>query len=112
MSASRRKLKRQIRRSSESRLRMQVTLCIVFLVSVCIFTLYMDKADVRASCDWDEPAEVLVIPGDTLWSIAKAIPGSENVDLRKVIYEIKQLNGITTSGITPGQVLTVPSEVY
>ncbi len=112
MSPARRKLQRRDRRSNESRRRIQITLCVVFLLSVFVFSCYADKADVRASCNWTEPTEFLVIPGDTLWSIAETIPGSENVDLRKVIYEIKKLNGITSSKLIPGQILMVPAEVY
>jgi nucleoid-associated protein YgaU len=110
MSNSRRKLHRQVRRSTENRRRIQATLCIAFLISVCIFTFYLDKADVRASSNWTEPVEVLIIQGDSLWSIAKSIPGAENVDIRKVIYEIKKLNGLSSSYLIPGQTLVIPRE--
>jgi hypothetical protein len=112
MSPTRRKLHRRMNRTAERRRRVQLTLCIAFLISVCIFTMYTNKADVRASCNWAEPTEMIVIPGDTLWSIAATIPGSEHADLRQVIYEIKKLNNISTSKLIPGQVLLVPAELY
>jgi len=46
------------------------------------------------------------MPGDTLWSIAKAVnPG---VDNRDVVQEIEKLNGMESSRIVAGQVLLVP----
>ena len=111
MSPSRKKLRRQVRRSSESRRRVQITLGIIFLISVFIFSLYMGRSNVQALCHWDEPQEVMVIQGDSLWSIAQSIPGSEHVDLRKVVHEIKKLNGLKTSSLSPGQVLIIPGEL-
>lgn len=50
---------------------------------------------------------VQVLPGDTLWSIASGItaPGQ---DVRDVIADVVQLNGLDTSAIYVGQQLTVP----
>ncbi|NLW25683.1 MAG: LysM peptidoglycan-binding domain-containing protein [Clostridia bacterium] len=50
--------------------------------------------------------EVKVKPGDTLWAIADRYDNNQ-VDLRKLIYEIKKLNNIN-SIIYPGQVVKVP----
>jgi hypothetical protein len=47
-----------------------------------------------------------VFPGDTLWSIAAAT--NPNVDPRDIVDEIIHTNGLTTSVISPGQLLTVP----
>lgn len=50
--------------------------------------------------------QVVVQPGDTLWSIAKsADPGS---DTRTVVQEMLDLNRLTGPGIAPGQRLWVP----
>lgn len=50
---------------------------------------------------------VTVLPGDTLWSIAQqgAAPGE---DVRDVIAEIVELNGLESSAVYAGQQLTVP----
>lgn len=50
---------------------------------------------------------VTVQPGDTLWGIASAIdPGA---DPRGLIAEIREVNGLTQSGLVPGQQLQVPT---
>jgi LysM repeat protein len=49
---------------------------------------------------------VTVQPGDTLWGIASSVdPGA---DPRALIAEIRDVNGLAQSGLTPGQVLQVP----
>ena len=52
-------------------------------------------------------ADVMVVPGDTLWGIASevAVPGQ---DVRDVIAEIVELNALPTSAVTAGQTLVVP----
>ncbi len=49
--------------------------------------------------------EVVVQPGDTLWSIAKAQVPSE--DPRDVVGAMRDLNQLDSAEIFPGQVLTV-----
>jgi hypothetical protein len=50
---------------------------------------------------------VTVLPGDTLWSVADQVtpPGE---DVRDVIAEIADLNGLESSAVYAGQQLTVP----
>ena len=50
--------------------------------------------------------EVTVMPGDTLWGIARHYSGSE-VDLRLVIDDIMRDNNLSSSVVCPGQVLRV-----
>nr|NLD41098.1 LysM peptidoglycan-binding domain-containing protein [Actinomycetales bacterium] len=50
---------------------------------------------------------VVVGAGDTLWSIAAAVPGA---DVRGTVAEIVSLNGLANATIQPGQVLVVPAE--
>jgi nucleoid-associated protein YgaU len=49
----------------------------------------------------------LVRSGDTLWDIATAHtePGD---DVRDTLLDIKRANGLSTSMITPGQLLVIP----
>lgn len=51
--------------------------------------------------------EVVVEAGDTLWDIARAY-GPSDVDLRVLVYNIEQLNGVSANSLMPGDVLLVP----
>ena len=51
---------------------------------------------------------VLVEPGDTLWSIARARVGLEG-DPRPYILELRELNGLETSELHAGQRLALPA---
>jgi nucleoid-associated protein YgaU len=60
-----------------------------------------------AQVDGPSTVAVTVQSGDTLWGIASAVdPGA---DPRALIAEIRELNGLAQSGLTPGQVLQVPA---
>jgi len=48
----------------------------------------------------------VVQPGDTLWSIAGSLGGDD--DVRAVVDEIQELNGLEGSALVPGQVLVLP----
>ena len=50
---------------------------------------------------------VKVQPGDTLWDIADDY-GPDDVDIRRVVYEICKLNDVNANSIHPGQTLIVP----
>jgi len=51
---------------------------------------------------------VTVHEGDSLWAIAqRTAPGR---DPRAVVDEIRELNGLSSSLIQPGQSLTVPAQ--
>jgi Tfp pilus assembly protein FimV len=46
--------------------------------------------------------------GDTLWAIATQRLGAE-ADPRPLIEDIRDLNGLSTSAVVPGQVLRLPA---
>ena len=46
--------------------------------------------------------------GESLWSIAAKYHNPNSVDLRKIIYEIKNLNNIDSAVITPGEKIIIP----
>lgn len=50
---------------------------------------------------------VVVQPGDTLWSIARSL-SREGADIRRMVYEIRAINGLGVATIHPGQQLLVP----
>ena len=51
--------------------------------------------------------QVMVLPGDTLWSIAQAQAPSG--DVREVVAEIRSLNKLSSSRLMVGQELVVPA---
>lgn len=65
------------------------------------------RAVATAQVEGPGTVAVTVQPGDTLWGIASAVdPGA---DPRAIIAEIRDTNGLTQSGLVPGQVLQVPA---
>lgn len=52
-------------------------------------------------------SSVVVEQGDTLWSIAATLAGSGD-DVRAVIAEIRELNGLSNASLVPGQTLVLP----
>jgi LysM repeat protein len=53
------------------------------------------------------PKRYVVRAGDTLWEIARARVGQAS-DPRPVVAEIRDLSGLSTSSLRPGQVLLLP----
>lgn len=49
---------------------------------------------------------VMVQPGDTLWTLAESVDAE--ADPRIVVAEIKTANGLQTSQLRPGQMLSIP----
>ncbi len=52
------------------------------------------------------PAKVMVLPGQSLWSLAEAY--DPDADTRLVVQEIQQLNSMTGDQVRAGEVLWVP----
>ena len=52
-------------------------------------------------------AQVVIQDGDTLWDIAGSY-NPEKTDLRPVIHDIYDINGISDGEIHPGDVLLIP----
>ncbi|HZD22355.1 MAG TPA: LysM peptidoglycan-binding domain-containing protein [Acidimicrobiia bacterium] len=78
----------------------------VLLATVCVVFLLIGGA---AGAD-EVPAatiEYVVAEGDTLWEIASGFAASGQ-DVRPLISQIKELSGIQSSSLQPGQVLQIP----
>lgn len=54
--------------------------------------------------------EVQIIPGDTLWELAKEY-GPNDRDVRKVIHAICEINDITANDIQPGRSILIPQSL-
>ncbi|MFZ0014212.1 MAG: LysM peptidoglycan-binding domain-containing protein [Acidimicrobiia bacterium] len=78
----------------------------VLLATVCaVFLLIGGAADAE---EVPGPSiEYVVAQGDTLWDIASDHVGAAT-DVRPLIREIKELSGIQSSSLQPGQVLQIP----
>ncbi|MDR1117724.1 MAG: LysM peptidoglycan-binding domain-containing protein [Bifidobacteriaceae bacterium] len=79
----------------------------VAAVALCLMAL-----GAAIGAGWREerlvPTESVVVgSGDTLWSIAEERRGAAG-DVRDLIAEIRELNGLETSQLVPGDVLDVP----
>lgn len=81
-----------------------VALMIVFTVFTFTTMFGFNEADSLST-----PSHVIVKvqPGDTLWDIAKAY-GPDDVDVRRIVYEICEFNDVTANSIYPGQTIAVP----
>ena len=82
-----------------------VTIFIILLICGAIFTNKVFAIEEIPTKNY------VVTSNDTLWKIASKIcKKSDNKDLntQKVVYEIKELNSLTTSDIYVGQELVIP----
>ena len=84
---------------------LSLRLLILLTVTAAIFLLISTGVDARIP----EPVPQVhrVVAGDTLWEIASDL--GTGTDLRRVISEIQELNGLRTANIHPGQLLVLPS---
>lgn len=81
------------------------------LVSLPFAALLVITGSVAADAETADPrgsatATVVVQPGESLWSIAQAIAPHD--DPRSTITTIRDLNGLGTDTVVPGQSLVVP----
>ena len=83
--------------------RLLATLALVPLVLAMVLT---NSHKASATGTAPTTTQVVVHPGDSLWDIAVAI--DPNVDPRKTMWDIQQLNSMETSRLVVGQSLIVP----
>ncbi len=111
MKSTRRTIK-QIRRKRTkktpiSRFFLLISFILVVVVVMCAHTSWDSR--VTASNQAEEPHYVVVSRGDTLWSIAQSIEGSNYTDPRKLVYNLREMNNLSSNTIYPGQKLLVPA---
>ena len=100
------------RSTGRARLTRRGRLTVLLVVAALLFTAFsLGRAASQAAGD-PAPAAVArveqttVMPGDTLWSVARRI-APEN-DPREVVAQIQALNKLTSSNIQAGQQLLLP----
>jgi len=97
-----------VRRRTPKAVRRARTLAVLFVLTLGAAVLMFPRLVLTESHEPQAGIHHTVAYGDTLWDIAVAYSG--NRDVREVIYEIQQLNGLSSAEIHPGQVLFIPTE--
>ena len=57
----------------------------------------------------DQPAVIVVEPGDTLWGIAERV--APEADPRATVRRLAEANGLATTVLVPGMQIQVPSGI-
>ncbi|NMB01659.1 MAG: LysM peptidoglycan-binding domain-containing protein [Firmicutes bacterium] len=82
--------------------------CLLIVLAVSAMTIagkIISKEEIMILQDQVAYTQVVVQPGDTLWSIA--VEQMPHEDPRDVVGTIRQLNELRSADIFPGQVLTI-----
>ena len=76
---------------------------------LCIFTIIgsLTERNTASSCSMDQYSQIVIESGDTLWDIALEY-GSDDMDIRQVVYEICNLNKISADQLEAGQKIIIP----
>lgn len=78
-----------------------ITLSIILLISFLSFKAMTEKEIYYK--------DIEIKNGQTLWQIVESEFGSD-INIRKYVYQIKQINNLENSKLTPGQVIKIPIE--
>lgn len=78
-----------------------IILSIILLISVLSFKAMTEKEIYYK--------DIEIKNGQTLWQIAESEFGSDS-NIRKYVYQIKQINNLKNSILSPGQVIKIPIE--
>lgn len=84
--------------------RCTVLLVVLMMLMMLIFGSFHKAAGAE---DMRLMSNITVCQGDTLWSLVQEHYQYQG-DIRKAIYEVKQINGLADAVITPGQILRIP----
>ena len=82
----------------------------ILLLFIVVSVIGLFSTSVFANGD-NPSKDYIVESNDTLWSIAKKVcknSNKENLNVQKVVFEIKDLNAMTTSDIFVGEEIKIP----
>lgn len=91
--------------SETARRQLSVRLSVFLGAILTVFLLIGGAADAEGPPP--PTIEYVVSAGDTLWELAATRAGPD-MDVRNLIAQIKDLSGIRSSTIYPGQILHIP----
>ena len=80
---------------------------ILLLMVAAVLAGYM-AIQPKVVVDRNHTQTIKVTAGDTLWTIAEKVATPE-VDIREVIYVMKDMNKLSSSDIKPGVTLQIPT---
>jgi nucleoid-associated protein YgaU len=79
---------------------------VMFFTVILIVILLLALGVARPSRSAAAERRYVVRAGDTLWAVAAA---RYDGDPREAVWRIKERNGLATSALVPGMVLTLPA---
>lgn len=93
----------QIERRRRKRKNKRLLCCIMAVVIFTSFAVHIRQKQFKVS----HYVIREIKSGDTLWSVARDTYG-DSVDIRRMIHQITDINGIEGGRIYPGQALSLP----
>lgn len=87
-----------------------ITITGLFVLAIVLFCNLIDAPCASAANEFKERpmVEITVVYGDTLWELAEEYRSDYNEDIRALIHDIKEINGLRTAAINPGDKLYIP----
>jgi nucleoid-associated protein YgaU len=88
--------------------RVVLVLLALLTAGVGLFTWQAGQASADGASGAVEVVRHVVQPGETLWGIAREVTGPGE-DVRDVVMELVELNGLPSAGLMAGQSIVVPA---
>lgn len=96
-----------MKKNKRVKLNLQKVITNISLVFMFIIVIVLSTSTVSAKKEVVTKS-ITVENSDTLWSIASNVSDDTNLNIQKVIYDIKEVNGLKSSDIFEGQTLEIP----
>ncbi len=97
-------IKKKYRIKSKVRFTLFMTIAMLMAISITGTMIGTNNAESLMKTTY---MEISVQSGDTLWNLAEKF-GSDDKDIREIVFEICKLNDISASSIFPGQTIRIP----
>jgi LysM repeat protein len=85
---------------------LSISLLVVIGAGFSTISSASDKSDVAISNSESKYVQVVVTPGESLWSIAAML--AENGQIAAVVADIVEVNGLVSADVAAGSKLLVP----